>query len=167
MPLWFKWKLVHEKMGQNMLAFYWRELSQYGGHENKVRNEENCQIRNFKEDSSESFLMEEEQSGKCNKCYNNTFFSVIKPQVFLGLLLAPLLLAVHLKTLPLEELTGLRKTWGRHLLIFTLCSLRSLIIPQKCQVLVTLLATEHWCDTKSCETKSKIPQGMGSTYQWK
>lgn len=57
-----------------MLPFYWRELSQYGGHENKVRNKENCQIRNFKEQISERFLMEEGQSATCSKCCDNTFF---------------------------------------------------------------------------------------------
>lgn len=92
-------------MGQNMIAFHWRELSQHGEHENKVRNKENHQIGNFKEDISESFLMEEEQSDKCNKRYNNTYFLVIKPQVFQGLPVAP----IHLLAPSKDPL--LRSSW--------------------------------------------------------
>lgn len=38
-------------------CFHQGELGQRRGHENKVRNKENFQSRNFKEDVSESFLI--------------------------------------------------------------------------------------------------------------
>ena len=162
-------------MRQNMIAFHWRELSQHGGHENKLRHKENRQIRNFKEDVSESFLMAEEQSDKCNKCYNNTYFLVIKPQVFQGLLMAP----IHLLAPSKDPLLGVvdRTDKDRRQGCHFVTSLSSACAPwgslsrlrsAKSLLLCWLLSTDlPPCETKSCETKSKIPQGMGSTYQWK
>lgn len=147
-------------MGPRICFLFIEESGQYGEHENP---------RNFKEDLSGSFLMEEEQSDKCNKCCDNTIFCPSNHKSFRDY---SWLLYCQWSILDpsLESLTGLTKTWGRlpswHLLVFRLCSLRFLIIPQKCQVLVLcwLLSTDlPPCDTKSSETKSKIPQGMGST----